>query len=50
MLSDVTDMLGAGMNFCLRFPDGIYFATATEVEEKWVEIAVQFMENHLITN
>lgn len=48
--SDITDKYGPELNFCLQFPNGIYFASATEVEEKWAELAVNFMEENLVIN
>lgn len=41
-------MVGAELHFCLQYPDGIRFAVATEVEQKWAELATMFMENNLI--
>lgn len=49
-LADITDMLGDQMHFCLQFSNGIFFATADEVEDKWCEFAVNYMENNLVTN
>lgn len=43
-------MLGAELHFCLRYAGGIRFAKATEVEEKWAELATNFMEDNMITN
>lgn len=48
--SDITDKYGPELNFCLQFPNGIYFASATEVGEKWAELAVNFMEENLVIN
>lgn len=40
-------MLG-DVHFALRFDDGTMFASASEVEENWVEAAVQYLEEHLV--
>lgn len=45
--SDVTDTMG-GIQFCLKFSDGNVFVPAEEVAEKWMDKALDYLEEHLV--